>query len=56
MIPIYNIIDNWQELHIWVKLDTIRVNSDGWINLSVPKKHIKREIVSFGELDNINNF
>jgi hypothetical protein len=56
MTPIYNIIDNWQELSIWVKLDTIKPNKNWWINFTCPKKNIKREIVSFGELDNINNF
>ena len=56
MSIIYNIIDNWQELHIWIKLDTIKPNKNWWINFTCPKKHIKKEIVSFGELDNINNF
>jgi len=53
MTPIYNIIDNWKELHVWIKADTINKNTKGWFNLTIPKKHIKREIVQFWDLDNI---
>lgn len=54
-MSIYRIIDKWTELRIWVNIKAEEIDKNGWINFTIPKKHIIKENKN-NLFDNLNNF
>ena len=48
----YNMEDNWDFYHIWIRLDE-NIKKGQWVNIFVPKKHIKDKSLEDFNIKNI---
>lgn len=42
MLPIFNLVDEWDHFHLWVNTNTVIIDKKWRINMKIYKKHLKK--------------
>lgn len=53
--PIFNIVNKWDYLHIWIDVNTIVAEKSWWINFKVMPNEIKQQKDEFWDLLPLEN-